>query len=159
MTKPKSAQAEEKAFILKRLLKHRKIKNGCWQWTGYLNPGGYANFRIGKKMFKVHRVSYEYFVGQIKERLTLDHLCRNRGCFNPAHLEPVSLAENILRGESPWAKHARTTCCSSGHAYSRENTRINPRGSRCCRMCETLRTHKRRIARQRALLSEAEWEK
>jgi hypothetical protein len=72
--------------------------DGCWVWTGPLHRGGYAKFqaRDGRKVF-VHRFSYETLVGPIPEGLFIDHLCENRLCVKPDHLEPVTHRENNLR--------------------------------------------------------------
>lgn len=72
--------------------------NGCWVWTGSLLADGYGNLRDGAKVKRAHRVSYETFVGPIPGGLEIDHLCRNRSCINPDHLEPVTRAENQRRG-------------------------------------------------------------
>lgn len=69
---------------------------GCWQWVGSMAVNGYG--RYGYPSAYAHRLMYELIVGPIPEGLVIDHLCRNRGCVNPAHLECVTLAENVKRG-------------------------------------------------------------
>jgi hypothetical protein len=83
-----------------------------------------------------HRWSYEALVGPIPPGLEIDHLCRVRNCVNPSHLEPVTKAVNILRGESMSARHARQTHCKSGHPFDAENTRMTTDGQRRCRTCD-----------------------
>lgn len=68
--------------------------SGCWVWAGQMYPNGYGAW--GK--FYAHRRMYEERVGQIPEGLQIDHLCRNRACVNPEHMEPVTQAENLRRG-------------------------------------------------------------
>jgi hypothetical protein len=78
---------------------------------------------------------YELLVGPVGADLTLDHLCRNRACVNPDHLEPVTIAVNVLRGESPPARNARKTHCPQGHEYTPDNTYYNQKGWRACATC------------------------
>jgi hypothetical protein len=74
-------------------------KTGCWLWNG-AKRGGYGRIRTPDGLREAHRVSYEVHKGQIAEGLCIDHLCRNRACINPDHLEPVTMQENIRRGET-----------------------------------------------------------
>lgn len=76
--------------------------SGCLEWMGSTNPGGYGSFAarptsVDSKRVMAHRWSYEHHVGPIPSGLDLDHLCRNRKCVNPAHLEPVTRSENVRR--------------------------------------------------------------
>lgn len=97
------------------------VGDGCWQWKSLRSGDGYGRVRHQKKDQLAHRVVYELLVGPIPEGLTLDHLCRNRGCVRPAHLEPVTLAENTRRGQGMSARNARKTHCLNGHALTSEN--------------------------------------
>jgi len=103
--------------------------DGCWLWMGRLNNNGYGSIRIMSKLVAgptlVHRFAYELLVGPIPEGVELDHLCKNRRCVNPAHLEPVTRSENCSRGDSglAWAAHQRRkTHCPQGHPYDLFNT-------------------------------------
>lgn len=109
----------------------------CWLWIAKCHALGYGQFKVGTKMKQAHRVGYELLVGPVPDGLDLDHLCRVRGCVNPAHLEPVTHRENILRGDSRMAENARKTYCSKGHEYTPENTYVRPAkpNSRFCREC------------------------
>jgi hypothetical protein len=85
----------------------RLTPTGCWMWTGGTN-GRYGQFRVYEVVVYAHRFAYEGLVGPIPKGLTIDHLCRNKLCVNPQHLEPVTLAENARRG-------AVKTHCKHGH--------------------------------------------
>lgn len=106
----------------------------CWIFDGYLN-NGYGRAKVNGKVQTVHRVVYEALVGGVPECWVLDHLCRNRACYNPLHLEPVTQQENILRGLGLAAINARKTHCPAGHPYSGDNLYIQPGGGRKCRVC------------------------
>lgn len=107
----------------------------CWIWRGAYQ-GSYGAFGVpGRKVFRAHRISYELLVGLIGEGLTLDHLCRNPGCVNPAHLEPVSHRVNILRGNSGSAQNARKTHCKNGHRFTKDNVGLSHGRWRTCKTC------------------------
>ena len=129
---------------LDRFLERVEQVGDCWVWTGGLNGVGYGQFYVGGpgtgKAY-AHRWSYEFHIGPIPDGLHLDHLCRNRACVNPWHLEPVSVRENLLRGEGPSALHAVKTHCPAGHPYSGENLRVT-NGARHCRECARRRARR-----------------
>lgn len=106
----------------------------CWIWPGY-TVSGYAVKKLNKRRFLVHRETYTTLVGAIPLGKQLDHLCRTRACVNPFHLEPVTVKENVLRGEGPTARHARQTRCIKGHALAYSNLYIRPNGGRSCKRC------------------------
>lgn len=129
---------------------NRKDDDSCWEWTGWRSRNGYGRLRLTKHTeVAAHRFSYELLVGPIPEGLQIDHLCRNRSCVNPAHLEPVTCQENLLRGLTIAARNAAKTHCPRGHSYSGENLYRKPNGGRECRACMTARVQ-RWTQRQRA---------
>lgn len=124
------------------------LLSGCWEWTDHLDKDGYGRLRVGDKRFFIHRLSYEHWNGSISKGLTIDHLCRNRKCANPEHLEAVTIQENLRRGFRPSGKyhyHTQQTECINGHPFNDENTYIRPNGHRDCKICIRLRGRKYRI--------------
>ena len=128
---------------LQRFLSKIDSTGDCWLWTDVPDAGMYGRFRLGKKQYGAHRLSYELFKGQsIPEGLVLDHLCCTPRCVNPHHLEAVSNAENIKRGRitntSRKVRRLRTHC-PMNHEFSEENTYINPNnGYRMCKECRRM---------------------
>ena len=109
----------------------------CWPWLACrTSNGGYGKFRINGKTFRAHRVAYILQRGDIPNGMTLDHLCRNTACVNPAHLEVVTSRDNTIRGIGPAAQHARATQCCQGHQYDLINTVYRKNGQRDCRTCK-----------------------
>lgn len=113
----------------------------CWEWTGGKNASGYGMFGIPKRdgttdwtKVSAHRYAYQSLVGPISEGLVVDHLCRNRGCVNPDHLEPVTQQENTLRSPLPTACTSKKKACAQGHLLSGDNVKIS-RGQRVCVEC------------------------
>jgi len=107
---------------------------GCWEWNGHLKNG------YGVKMIEgyprgVHNIMYQVYVGPVKEDYVVHHLCENRRCCNPKHLDQVSKYNNWFLGKSTGALAIREGKCKRGHTFTSENTYINPSGKRVCKKC------------------------
>lgn len=134
----------------------RVAPSGCVEWTGPLTGSGYGSVSVGVKdgrnyVVGVHRVMYSMWVGPIQPGMVIDHLCRNKSCCNPQHLEAVTHVENLMRGVGPAKSRARMLdpllrpCppkpfCKRGHAMTEENIMYRRIGSRQCRACNRLRS-------------------
>lgn len=127
--------------LSERLLDKRIITaSGCWEWAVAKTKNGYATTTLGSRGKKeyLHRISYREFIGSIPDGKEIDHLCRNRSCFSPAHLEAVTRSVNTLRGDGPkllGSINASKTHCKHGHLFDDRNTRLRPSGGRDCRAC------------------------
>ena len=122
---------------------HSKIQfseAGCWLWTAALNESGYATFNTAKRhglSSLGHRSLFACWVGPLDDELYLDHLCRTPRCVNPAHLEPVTPRENVVRGVEARA------VCANGHPYEGNRIVNSPEGWTRCRLCHAAREHRR----------------
>lgn len=131
--------------------------SGCWQWQAAITDNGYSYLAVRVNGLLVdqrgHRASYTAFVGPIPDGLVIDHLCRNRACVNPAHLEPVKQRTNLRRSEITRASiNATKTHCDNGHEYTPENTGAQGPGGmwRYCRECKR-EQYRLRYAKKKAL--------
>ena len=129
-----------KATALERWWAKVEITTSCWLWKGAISSGsGYGNFWVDGKYRNAHAVGYELLVGPIPNGLEIDHLCRVRRCVNPAHLEPVTHAVNMHRGESLSGINSRKTHCKRGHLLQGQNLYvIKGREGRQCKECRKL---------------------
>lgn len=106
--------------------------SGCWEWQGWRNSANYGYLSVENRDRPAHRVAYAALVSQIPPGLELDHLCTNPPCVNPAHLEPVTHAENQRR-----IRERQTSCRRAGHDWTNpRNVYRRPNGSRYCVVCD-----------------------
>ncbi len=125
--------------------------DGCWRWTGAVNPNGYGvSTHTGSyTSTTAHRIVYEMIHGLLPKILHVDHLCRVRDCVNPDHLEAVTGRENYRRGNGFAGVNSRKTHCDHGHPLSGGNLYVCGDGWRHCRECRKLAVRRVRD-RQRA---------
>lgn len=134
--------------VIDRIMaKVTEAENGCWVYGGSITANGYGTVSLGSRADGrdyTHRVTYRSLVGDIPPTLDIDHLCRNRRCCNPAHLEPVTRQVNVQRGRLFYSPIS--ACRRAGHPYTEDNTYRLPSGARVCRTCQVERYHARRNA-------------
>jgi hypothetical protein len=139
---------------------HAEPNTGCHLWIGNTNDQGYGLFRCGpagvdgrRATRRAHVFAWERAHGPVPDGMELDHVrsrgCSGPACVNPDHLEPVTHAENIRRGD--YAAARRATCaaithCPAGHAYDDANTYVDKRNTRHCRACTAARMRRHRAA-------------
>lgn len=135
------------AKLLKRFFSKIKVEpaTGCWLWQAAIDSRGYGRFALpGIRSGSSHRAAWLMLIGPIPYGTELDHLCRNRHCAAPHHLEAVTHQVNVLRGISPAAFHAQKTHCKHGHSLTPDNVYINHKKdgkvSRSCKQCHYART-------------------
>jgi hypothetical protein len=118
----------------------------CWSWVGATDSSGYGHLRVKGKLITAHRLAHQLWIGPLVEGLEVDHLCANRRCFNPLHLEQVPRSVNKARGKVNG--HKGKTHCTNGHEFTPENTYLNPQRNgdmrRQCKTCIFDRTRRRR---------------
>jgi hypothetical protein len=129
-------------------------ETGCLLWTGHIAENGYGKTSIGSRTDGTRRTQYVHIIaweldnGPVPPGLTLDHVkargCRYRHCANVTHLEPVTMRENLMRGNTPSAVNAAKTHCDSGHEFTEANTRVDRTGWRACRACAAVRAREAR---------------
>ncbi|MER7788592.1 HNH endonuclease signature motif containing protein [Streptomyces sp. NPDC097640] len=156
--------------LAERLARSTNKTDTCWTWTGEITPKGYGVLQVNGRRVLAHRASYEAHVGPVPEGLVIDHVCHDksciagdacphRRCINPAHLQPVTNAVNILRGVGVGAVNAQKTHCIRGHEFTPENILRQPpnwpggpdrRSCRTCRREQNREAMRARRARTRA---------
>lgn len=134
--------------IQKRIFGGIEKTADCWLWKGSPRPNGYCAIWYKQRSRLAHRLVYEILVGPIPEGLTIDHLCGNKRCVNPDHLEPVTQKENTLRAQKKAGILSAKTHCPQGHEYTEGNT------NRSCRRRRCLTCHREREASRRLRMKE-----
>lgn len=130
----------------------RQAANGCLEWSGHRNRKGYGRFWDGGRHVPAHRFAWSLKHGDLPPGTEIDHVCRNRACVNPDHLEAVTHHENILRG-----RDVRRPTCAAGHAWTPENTVRRGLAGRRCRECQNAYQRRWRRARASQLPAKARW--
>lgn len=160
-----TALAGDKRIADRLWRKVRVQPDGCWMWTGNTAPNGYGSISVGHSARRIaHRMFYEALIGPAGA--LLDHVCHtldptcpggfscpHRRCVNPAHLEPVTHRENLLRSpHTQTSRNAAKTECVNGHPFDETNTYIR-QNVRCCRECTRERSRQQRRDRAAVGLS------
>ena len=153
MPHPLSLEAQRETWLA---TVQRIMPDDCWNWPWCKTPAGYGQIRVDGRNDYAHRVYYKRLRGAIPQGHQIDHLCRNRACCNPAHLEAVTERENQRRGLGWSGINARKTHCPRGHEYTTENTDGRPsRYGRWCKACKRLSDKAYRTRKRDQAVSEA----
>lgn len=135
--------------IMRRLLEKVEGTPGhdeCWNWTARRDKDGYGQIGHKYKTHRAHRISFLLFNGRLPIGVT-DHLCENRACVNPSHLDECSREENLQRSKLGWGgAQRRIQACRKGHLFTKENTYLfnTKRGlRRCCKECNNIKNRAR----------------
>ena len=147
-------------FIFERAMP--EPNSGCWLWLLKLDKDGYGCLKKNGKHWRSHRYAYETLVGPIPDGLEIDHLCRNKSCCNPSHLEVVTTQQNIQRrphSDKVGKYKLANTHCPHGHPYSGDNLRVATNGQRVCRTCMREFMRRKRAPERNARLSQKAAEK
>jgi hypothetical protein len=124
-------------------------QDGCWVYPNVPNSDGYVRVSVNGRKVMTHRLSLWQAGITIPEGLEIDHLCRNRACCNPSHLQVVTHRENMQRGTGQDRINAAKTHCMRGHEFTVENTYICPNGARQCKVCRRMKDRIRDAVRGR----------
>lgn len=123
-------------MTIENIFKNIKITD-CWEWQGWINRAGYGELTIAGIKWRAHRWFYKFYKGEIPEGLDLDHLCANKRCVNPEHLEAVPHQVNIKRA---YDRMPRKTHCHNGHALEGKNLYVyTEKSGKTWRGCKTCR--------------------
>jgi hypothetical protein len=145
---------EEKILALEKIQEKFNVNEGCWTWNGAVSGNGYGVFHFKRKSWSAARASYQLFIKAIPLELKIDHLCRNRLCVNPAHLEPVTHRENVIRAV-PYRNNYGVELCKQGHLL--DGIRTRKEKGRYCKTCSKINKKRSRIkngyANERILFS------
>lgn len=147
----KAFESKYLVLLKSRFLSKVEKAGSCWNWLGYIEKEGYGACSVKGVMWKAHRVSFELFKNEIPEGFQIDHLCRNRKCVNPEHLDAVTPKINVLRSNAPTAVNARRTHCRRGHELRGENLHVTTIGGRRCKACHRVVKKRHRLARRNSI--------
>lgn len=134
-TKGQFAKGAQRSSLFDKIIQHLRLGNGCWEWAGVIDSGGYGRVSHLNQQIGAHRAVYEMVNGSIPDGLEIDHLCHNPPCVRPDHLEAVTHAENIRRS----AIYKQQTHCTKGHPLCGDNLAPATKGRFRCRICKNER--------------------